>query len=147
MYILGFETTGARGSVALCNLETREIREKSTEEPMGHLRNITELASQLLRERGVEPSDLSGVAVSVGPGSYTGIRIGVSSARAVAQALNITCFAVPSLEMFREKCDGKSGCAVIVNARRGQVYGAVYEVMERRSLPRAHTCSMMSRRP
>ena len=80
MYILGFETTGARGSVALCNLETREIREKSTEEPMGHLRNITELASQLLRERGVEPSELSGVAVSVGPGSYTGIRIGVSSA-------------------------------------------------------------------
>lgn len=66
MYILGFETTGARGSVALCNLETREIREKSTEEPMGHLRNITELASQLLRERGVGPSDLSGVAVSVG---------------------------------------------------------------------------------
>lgn len=126
MYILGFETTGARGSVALYNLETREIREKSTEEPMGHLRNITELASQLLRERGVEPSDLSGVAVSVGPGSYTGIRIGVSSARAVAQALNISCFAVPSLEMFREKCDGKSGCAVIVNARRGQVYGAVY---------------------
>lgn len=126
MYILGFETTGVRGSVALCDLETKKIREKSTKKPMEHLKNITELASELLREEGIKPSKLSAVAASIGPGSYTGIRIGVSSARAVAQALDIRCLSVPSLEMFREKCDGRRGCAVIVNARRGQVYGAVY---------------------
>ncbi|MDY2960127.1 MAG: tRNA (adenosine(37)-N6)-threonylcarbamoyltransferase complex dimerization subunit type 1 TsaB [Hornefia sp.] len=127
MYILGFETTGALGSAALYNLDTDEIRCLSVNQPMEHLKNIIGLAKRLLDDEKAGADELKAVAASVGPGSYTGIRIGVSSARAVAQGLNIPCISVPSLDIFKEKCKGDTGCAVIFNARRGQVYGAVFD--------------------
>lgn len=127
MYILGFETTGSLGSVALYNLNNDEIKEMRVDEPMGHLKNIIDLAGKLMTDEGVDKEKLAAVAVSVGPGSYTGIRIGVSSARAIAQGLDLPCISVPGLAMFKEKCDGSQGCAVIFNARRGQVYGAVFD--------------------
>ena len=133
MYILGIETTGPVGSVALYDLDDdRPIAQKTTEEPMGHLRNLMAMASDLLEEAGAVPSDIQLVACSVGPGSYTGIRIGVTSARAIAQALDVPCVPVGALDQFRQVAlrIGKP-LAVIFNARRGQVYGAVYRCEER----------------
>ena len=103
MYILGIETTGPVGSVALYDLDDdRPIAQKTTEEPMGHLRNLMAMASDLLEEAGAVPSDIQLVACSVGPGSYTGIRIGVTSARAIAQALGVPCVPVGALDQFRQ---------------------------------------------
>lgn len=127
MYILGFETTGSLGSVALYNLNNQEIKMAAVDEPMGHLKNIVSLANGLMESEHIKVEDIAAVAASVGPGSYTGIRIGVSTARAIAQGLGLPCISVPSLDMFKEKCDVNNGCAVIFNARRGQVYGAVFD--------------------
>lgn len=125
MYILGIETTGPVGSVALYDTEKNQITQKTTDEPMGHLRCLADMARRLLEEAGVIPGELDGIAASVGPGSYTGIRIGVSTARAMAQALDIPAISVGSLDQFRLCCKGRE-VAVIFNARRGQVYGAVF---------------------
>lgn len=126
MYLLAIETTGPVGSVCLLDRETGKTYSRKSDEPMSHLKNIMPMAEDLLKEAKASQMDLAAVAASVGPGSFTGIRIGVTSARALAQALDIPAVAVPTLEPFRSLCaPGKPVC-VIENARRGQVYGAVY---------------------
>lgn len=125
MFILAIETTGRIGSVAVRDRETGHAATRVTEEPMSHLKNLIPMTEALLRENGVDKKQLGCVAASCGPGSYTGIRIGVATARALGQALDIPCVPVPTLEEFRLKCDGRPA-AVILNARRGQVYGAVF---------------------
>lgn len=125
MYILAIDTTGPLGSAALLNLETEQIRMKVSDEEKGHLKNLMPLVKALMDEEGIEPKQIAAAAASVGPGSYTGIRIGVSSVRAFAQALDVPCIRVGTLDMFRQKT-GARDAAVIFNARRGQVYGAVY---------------------
>ncbi len=125
MYILAIDTTGPLGSAALLDLETEKTVMKISAEEKGHLKNLMPLVQSLLEQEHAAPADIAAVAASVGPGSYTGIRIGVTSARAFAQALNIPCIRVGTLDMFRQKAEDRDA-AVIFNARRGQVYGAVY---------------------
>ena len=98
---------------------------------MSHLKNLMPMVKELFDEQGVKSDDIAAVAASCGPGSFTGIRIGVSTARALAQAWGVPCISVPTLETFKEKClkeDGEHGqpVCVIFNARRGQVYAACY---------------------
>lgn len=128
MYILAIETTGPKGSVALIG-EDGKTTLKVSAEKMNHLKDLTPMAQQLLDEIGIGKSALTAVAASVGPGSFTGIRIGVATARAVAQALNIPAVAVPTLEAFKLKCGGEELVVPIFNARRGQVYGAVFDAL------------------
>jgi tRNA threonylcarbamoyladenosine biosynthesis protein TsaB len=125
MYILAIDTTGPLGSAALLNLDNEKVLMKVSREEKGHLKNLMPLVDELLKEEQITPKDIAAVAASVGPGSYTGIRIGVSSARAFAQALDVPCIRVGSLDMFAQKAVSRD-TAVIFNARRGQVYGAVY---------------------
>lgn len=134
MYILGIETTGKIGSAALYNSEDERIYYKETTEDMGHLRNIAYLINDLMQENHIKKSEISKIAVSVGPGSYTGIRICVSTARALAQGLGVPCIPVGALDEFRLYCKS-SEVAVIFNARRGQVYGAIFDVNGRNILP------------
>ena len=131
MYVLGIETTGPVGSVAVMN-EKGTVAIRRTTEKMSHLREITAMTEEVLKEMYIKPANLELITVSVGPGSFTGIRIGVTTARTLSQAIGAPCKGVSSLEIFREKTipenpayTGK-GAAIIFNARRGQVYGAVY---------------------
>ncbi|MDD5923071.1 MAG: tRNA (adenosine(37)-N6)-threonylcarbamoyltransferase complex dimerization subunit type 1 TsaB [Eubacteriales bacterium] len=125
MFLLVFDTTGPVGSAALIDEEGR-VTVRETREPMAHLKMLMPLTAELLRDRGIRPDDLTAVSAAAGPGSYTGIRIGVSTARALSQALSIPCVKVPTLEMFRAFSGNGRAAAVILNARRGQVYGAVF---------------------
>ena len=126
MYILAMETTGPVGSVAVIDQDGNTASKCSTE-VMSHLKELIPMTEALLKEKDISKSELSAVAASIGPGSFTGIRIGVSTARALSQALGLPAVAVPSLESFRVKCNGLSMIVPIFNARRGQVYGAVFE--------------------
>ena len=159
MYILAMETTGPNASAALLraaepgSAPEPEIIERAvllgqqtSYEAKNHLKNLMPLIQKLLTTCGVEKSQLTHIAVSVGPGSFTGIRIGVSTARALAQALQLPCIAVPTLEVFchaqaakhaHTRAQGAQDEAVraigggaqvvcgIINDRRGQVYGIV----------------------
>lgn len=126
MYILALEATGPLGSAAVIDGDGRLFQRISKKE-MNHLKELMPMASELIDELNISKNQLSAVASSVGPGSFTGIRIGVSSARAICQALQIPAIAVPTLDSFRLKCRDGFVTAVIFNARRGQVYGAVFD--------------------
>lgn len=148
MYILAIETTGPVGSVSVidadkkcgsasaeqkspgqgssCDAEER-VPVKITTQTMSHLKNLIPMAAELLEEERISKDEICAVAASAGPGSFTGIRIGVSTARALAQAWDVPCISVPTLELFREKCSSDGPVCVIFNARRGQVYGACYD--------------------
>lgn len=126
MYILAIETTGPLGSVAVID-DRGNCTLKVSAQEMNHLKDLMPMSQQILDENHIAKSDLSAVAASIGPGSFTGIRIGVSTARAIAQALDLPAVSVPTLDMFKQKCDGSALIAPIFNARRGQVYGAVFD--------------------
>lgn len=125
MYILNFETTGILGSVALID-ENGRVWEATSSERMSHLRELVNLAEKVIEEAGISKSEITHVGCSVGPGSFTGIRIGVTTARTVAQVLGVKCISISSLEIFKEHVRPDRKVAVIFNARRGQVYGAVF---------------------
>ena len=151
MYILAIETTGPQCSVALISGEAavrssgsgpddgcRVLGMEASAEALSHLRDLVPLTEKLLSRLNVAKSALSYIAVSAGPGSFTGIRIGVTTARALGQALNLPVIAVPTLDAFTYKERtanpvGASGAAgdeepvvcAILNARRGQVYGKI----------------------
>lgn len=126
MYILALETTGAHASVAVID-ETGCVMEKHSEDVLNHLQYLMPMVQELLSQNGLQLSDMTAIAASRGPGSFTGIRIGVSSARALAQVLGTKTIAVPTLKAFAYNMPEFAGliCPVF-DARRSQVYGGAY---------------------
>jgi tRNA threonylcarbamoyladenosine biosynthesis protein TsaB len=85
----------------------------------------------LLDEAGIRPGDLAAVAVSVGPGSYTGLRIGVAAAKTLAWALSLRAVAVSTLEALAACAaagapEGTRRLVPVIDARRGRVYSAAF---------------------
>lgn len=129
MFILGIETTGPHCSAALID-EKGNIKIEKSLDRLNHLKVLTPLIDKLMKENNVSKEDICAVAASRGPGSFTGIRIGVSTARALGQVWKIPCIAVPTLFAFgysrKEQLLEKKNMAVcpIFDARRNQIYGA-----------------------
>ena len=124
MYILGVETTGAFASVALLGDEGIDVIHGN--DRFSHLQNLTPQIKEILERNDLDISDIDGIAVSHGPGSFTGIRIGVSTARGISQVTGIPCIAVSSLEALALRAPGSALICPILDARRKQVYGAAY---------------------
>ena len=130
MYILAIETTGAYASVALADDKTI-ISKVQGHDRFSHLQNLTPQIEQVLKEGKLAVGDLDAIAVSQGPGSFTGIRIGVSTARALSQVSGRLCVPVPTLEALAMRAaeDAKAADALIcpiLDARRSQIYGGGY---------------------
>ncbi len=136
MYLLAIETTGAFASVALAKTEIENGEVKSFEiighidghDKFSHLQNLTPQIEQVLSENALSIGDVSVIAASCGPGSFTGIRIGVSTTRALSQVLGVPCVAVPSLEamalrLVKQNLGEDTLVCPIIDARRNQVYG------------------------
>lgn len=129
MYILAIETTGAFASVALMK-DDKIIGHISGNDRFSHLQNLMPQVETVIKENGLQINDVELIAVSNGPGSFTGIRIGVSTARALSQILNIPCVAVPSLDALAlrgtEYAKGNTLICPMLDARRSQVYAGGY---------------------
>ena len=97
--MLAIETTGPICSVALM-AEDGRVFYRAAEESLTHLTSLLPMTEGLLDEAGIKPKNLRSVAVSSGPGSFTGIRIGVATARALAQTLRVPAISVPTLPTF-----------------------------------------------
>lgn len=135
MYILAIETTGAYASVALTD-GTKVLARVQGDDRYSHLQNLMPQVQQVMAESGSQLGDMTAIAVSAGPGSFTGIRIGVSSARALAQVLGIPCVPVSSLEALAMRAagyaeDGRLICPML-DARRSQVYAGAYRLRDGR---------------
>ena len=130
--ILNIETSTSVCSVCLAtDGEVVAIRE--SHERNSHAENITLFCEQVVREAGLSFEDLDAVAVSKGPGSYTGLRIGVSTAKGYCYALNIPLIAIGTLTSLANGMLTRSGDAgealyvPLLDARRMEVYSAVFD--------------------
>lgn len=126
MYILAIETTGPHCSVAIIDKDGI-VAEAFSKGTMNHLQFLMPLTKQLLTDCGLQLGDIGVIAVSAGPGSFTGIRIGVSSARGLAQVLGCKITPVETLKAFAHHVPEYDGLICpIFDARRNQVYGGAY---------------------
>lgn len=126
MNILAIETTGPLASVALIDQE-QNIEEITSLQKMSHLQNLVPMIRDLLEKCQLGMNDVTHIAVSEGPGSFTGIRIGMATAKALAQTLSLPVISVPTLLSFayhQPEFDGLY--CPILDARREQVYAGVY---------------------
>lgn len=133
MYILAIETTGAFASVALMK-DDKIIGHVSGNDRFSHLQNLMPQVETVIKENKLSIGDIDLIAVSNGPGSFTGIRIGVSTARALSQILDIPCVAVPSLDALAlrgtEHAKGDILICPMLDARRSQVYAGGYFIKD-----------------
>jgi tRNA threonylcarbamoyladenosine biosynthesis protein TsaB len=91
----------------------------------GHQERLASLVRELMAKAGMGFGDLDRVAVTVGPGSFTGLRVGVAFAKGLASALDIPCVGVGTLEALAGETPGVAAAAI--DARRGQIYLQVFE--------------------
>ncbi len=131
MRILAVETATPRAGVALLDGET-VVAEAGAEVPQGHLEWLAPAIAGLLDAARWRPQEVEGVAVSVGPGTFTGLRIGIATAAAWAYARRIPVAGVSTLEALAEGAAEEAGAGGIVcpvlDARRGEVAGALFEI-------------------
>lgn len=124
MKILAFETTDAIASVAL--YLHGEVFETVIDTDKRHAESVLLAAEALLTAHGLSTTDMDAFAADVGPGSFTGVRIGVCMANALGAAHNKPVIAVNALETLAYPHRTEAVCALI-DARNGNGYGAVYE--------------------
>ena len=124
--ILGIDTSSKNCSIALWHGEQLLGSFDQVSEDFLHAEILHQEIEKLLKSSGVQFSDLRSVVVGSGPGSYTGLRIGVSAAKGLAMALNIPLFAVSGLQMMlsQNTSDFQGSVLVVMDARRNEVYGA-----------------------
>ena len=127
MKILAIESSAGVASVALCeDLDCRHLVQVQSANT--HSTILLPLVADALGKQGLTAGDIDLFAVAVGPGSYTGVRIGVATVKGLAAASGTPCAAVSTLEGLSRNADYLEGviCPVI-DARRGRVYTALFE--------------------
>ncbi len=133
-FILNLETSTSVCSVSVAgDGKTVSLREQT--DAKSHASQLVPFITETLEESGITTKDLSAIAVSKGPGSYTGLRIGVSTAKGLAYALKVPLIAVDTLycmasgflEKNPEMTDKENLFCPMIDARRMEVYSAVYD--------------------
>ena len=134
MLVLGFDTATPAVSVALHDGE-RVISAASALDPRRHSELLTPMIAKVLADAGVPRGDLDAVAVGVGPGPYTGLRVGVVTARVLGSVLGLPVHGVCSLDIIAASAaaaDPGREFLVATDARRKEVYWARYDAVGRR---------------
>lgn len=133
MITLGFDTATPATAVALVrDPASSGVLRRYEAPPPGarpeHASRALALADELLREAGLDWGDIERLAVGVGPGTFTGLRIGVATARALAQSLGVGLAGIGTLQALAVgACASASGpVAAVIDARRGEAFAAAY---------------------
>ncbi|UTW63439.1 tRNA (adenosine(37)-N6)-threonylcarbamoyltransferase complex dimerization subunit type 1 TsaB [bacterium SCSIO 12741] len=142
-YILGIETSTTNCSVGLFR-GNEVIHIKEVNSGYSHSENLAPFVEDLLKETEVKSSDLNALAVGMGPGSYTGLRIGVSLVKGLAFGLNIPIIGLSSLQIMAAevqsriiKVEDKDAFLSLLDARRMEVYASAYNAELSEVLPPA----------
>jgi tRNA threonylcarbamoyladenosine biosynthesis protein TsaB len=129
-YILNIDTAITNASVCLSKNDEL-ISIKINESLKDHSSWLQPAIKDMVNDAGIHLKDLNAVAVSIGPGSYTGLRIGLSTAKGLCYALNIPLIAIGTLDMMAEAGSKKNRKAdflcPMIDARRMEIFTAVYE--------------------
>ena len=130
MKILAFETSAKAGSVALLE-DDKLLGENYQNTGLTHSQTLMTMAEDLLKSAGLTPQDVQAVAVAAGPGSFTGVRIGVAAAKGFAWGGELPCYGVSTLEAMAKSLGPWEGTvACVMDARRSQVYNALFGTKE-----------------
>ena len=126
MLLLAIDTAGVACSVAILDTETDEIVSSLSENlGRGHAERLMAMIDEVLAARQVELKQIGRIAVGIGPGSFTGIRVGVAAARGFALALNIPVVGVTTLSVLAEMAPARVAdqkLAVVIDAKRDEVF-------------------------
>ena len=126
-YILNIETATKNCSVAISKDGKTIICNEIAEEGYSHAERLHVFIESCVVEAGINFKDLVAIAVSQGPGSYTGLRIGVSAAKGLCFALSIPLIAVDTLQILAAQAQVTDGLIVpMIDARRMEVYSAIF---------------------
>src|SRR5437763_2036354 len=135
MITLGFDTATHATAVGLRLADGRALCERDDPAPAehpGHATRLLSMADELLGRAGIAWSALDRVAVGVGPGRFTGLRVGIATARGLAQALSVELACVSSLDALAAgalSAEQEPACALaVIDARRGEVFVSPYEL-------------------
>ena len=132
MLTLAFESSAKAASVALCE-DGRLISQVIQCSGLTHSRTLLPMAEDLLKNAGTEMKQIDCFAVAQGPGSFTGIRIGIATVKGLAWAADKPCIGVSTLAAMAWNGVGAGGliCAVM-DARRSEVYNALFRIEDGR---------------
>lgn len=126
MIVLGLDTSTRVGGAAVVGPEGL-LGEYTLNVEATHAERLLPAVNQLLKDTGL--SRVEGVAVALGPGSYTGLRIGVTAAKVLAYAWRVPMVGVGTLDALAWQLSGNAGIVCpLLDARRGRVYGAIYRM-------------------
>lgn len=132
IYILNIETATKNCSVSLAKNGETILCKEIAEQGYSHAEKLHVFIEEILKETKIGYADLTAIAVSKGPGSYTGLRIGVSAAKGLCYALGIPLIAVDTLQVLAKQAlsvNNYDGGYIVpmIDARRMEVYSAVYD--------------------
>ncbi|KGO88054.1 peptidase M22 [Flavobacterium rivuli WB 3.3-2 = DSM 21788] len=126
--ILNLETATKNCSVGIAKDGATLALNEFAGEGYTHAEKLHVFIEDVLKEAGLDFKDLKAIAVSKGPGSYTGLRIGVSAAKGLCYALNIPLIAIDTLELLARKITVDSGVIIpMIDARRMEAYTAIFD--------------------
>ncbi len=126
-YILNIETATKNCSVALAKNGETILCKEMAEQGFSHAEKLHLFIEEIIKEAGITFSDLSAVGVSQGPGSYTGLRIGVSAAKGLCYAQEIPLISVDTLTVLANQLQIENGIIIpMIDARRMEVYSAIF---------------------
>jgi tRNA threonylcarbamoyladenosine biosynthesis protein TsaB len=127
-YILNIETATKNCSVSLAVDGQTLVCKEISELGFSHAEKLHLFIEDVIQEAGISWSQLSAIAVSQGPGSYTGLRIGVSAAKGLSYALQIPLISVDTLASLAHQVTENDGVIVpMIDARRMEVYSAIFD--------------------
>jgi tRNA threonylcarbamoyladenosine biosynthesis protein TsaB len=142
MLVLGIETSTKTGGVALID-EKGVIAEYTSNIEVTHSERLMAHVDRLLKDTGVALADVGGLAVSVGPGSFTGLRIGIATIKGIAFSTNKPVAAVPTLRALAWQVPyAAHPVCPLLDARKKEVYAALYRYENGRPVPVMDECSL-----
>ncbi|HEV8131249.1 MAG TPA: tRNA (adenosine(37)-N6)-threonylcarbamoyltransferase complex dimerization subunit type 1 TsaB, partial [Acidobacteriota bacterium] len=133
--ILSTDTSSRRGGVCLARAK-QVVCELNVDVGLTFSEKLLEMIDFVLRLSGVELEHLDALAVTTGPGSFTGLRVGISTMKALAMRLRCPLIGVTALDCLAESAATSGWIATFMDARRHQVFAALYEKMAPGAPPR-----------
>lgn len=131
MLVLGIDTSGEYVSIALVK-EKKMLAEYTFLGLKNQLKRLIPTLDKILKEEKILPKDISLIAITVGPGSFTGLRLGISTAKTLSQSLKIPIIPVSTLESLSNNILLSSNfICPILDARRQQLYAALFKNKKR----------------
>lgn len=126
MKILAIDTSSSVCSVAILE-DDKLIDKNEIDDGKTHSENLMPLLDEVLKRNSIDIKDINMIACTVGPGSFTGIRIGVATIKPIAEVLNIKVASVMSLEALARNVESEETIVSLIDARNDQVYCGIFD--------------------